>query len=100
MRNTVAWFNDEGETYRIPRLEEDSTWAGEFTHQTLTSGKAGDDAAASDALHNVLDVPGDEVTIVDDILLAFDEVFPDDSAEARNPQQADTRDLVDPEALA
>lgn len=90
----------ENGAYRIPRLKENSAGASKLAHETFTRSEASDDAAASDTLHDVLEVPGDEVAVVDDVLLAVGEVLADDGAEARDPEQADAGDLVNPEALS
>lgn len=59
-------------TYRVSCLDEDGTWAGELANQTLGRGKAGDDTAGCDTLEDVFCVPGDEVAVVDNVLLTID----------------------------
>lgn len=43
----------------------------EFTHQAFAGGQPGDNTPASDALKNVFTVPGDEMTVINDIFLVF-----------------------------
>lgn len=87
-------------TYRVPRLQENSPGPRKLAHQALAAGEAGHNTTGRDALHNVLGVPGDEVAVVHDVLLAVREVLADDGAKGSDPQQADARHFVDPEALA
>lgn len=54
---------------RIASLHEDRAWSCEFTHKTFTSGKATDQATRSRSLNDILTVPSDQVSIVNDILL-------------------------------
>lgn len=61
-------------TYRIPGLDVDGARSRELTDEALTGCESGDDAAARDALEDVFCVPGDEVTVVDNILFAFGEL--------------------------
>ena len=59
---------------RVPRLHENSSRACELAHQTLPGRKVANNTSGGDALEHVLAVPGDEVAIVDDVLLAFAEL--------------------------
>ena len=56
---------------RIPRLHENRPRACELTNQTLPGHHIRYDAAGCDALEDVLAVPRNEVTVVDDVLLVF-----------------------------
>ena len=56
-----------GESGRVARLHEDGAGTGEFADEPLAGADTRDDAAARDALHDVLAVPGDEVAVVDDV---------------------------------
>ena len=62
------------QTYRIPGLDVDGPRALELAHQPLARGKAGNDAAARDAFERVLCVPGDKVTVVDNVLFSVGEL--------------------------
>lgn len=48
---------------------------GEFTHKAFASAHAADEATTSDALNHVVGGPGDEVAVVDDVFLAFAQLF-------------------------
>ena len=55
---------------QIPGLHVDGAGAGKTTHQTLATLHASEDTPSS-LLHLVLTVPGDQVTVVHNVLLAL-----------------------------
>lgn len=64
-----------GLTYGVPGLDENSARAGELAHKSFTGSEARDDTARSDALHHVLAVPRDEMTVVGNVLLTIDQLL-------------------------
>ena len=61
-------------TYGIPGLNENGSWPRELAHQAFARGKARDQATRSDALQDVLGVPGNKVPVVDNVLFAIHEL--------------------------
>ena len=61
-------------TYRISSLDEDRPRPAKLAHQAFTRGEAGYDTTRCHPLHHVLAVPGDQVSVVDDVLFAFSEL--------------------------
>lgn len=59
---------------RVPRLHKHGPRPCELAHQTFSAADAGNDASARYALHNVFAIPGHQVAVVDDVLLAFNEL--------------------------
>ena len=59
------------EGLRIPRLHKDCSRPSEFADQTFASHHVRHNAARCNALEDVLAVPRNEVTVVDDVLLVF-----------------------------
>ena len=62
------------ERCRLPRLQEDGSRPRELTHEAFAGHEAGDEAAARDALDDVLAIPGHQMPIVDDVPFAFVEL--------------------------
>ena len=60
-----------GKCLGIPRLHEHRPRSSEFAYQSLTRGHVRHDTARGHTLENVLAVPGDEVAVVDDVLLVL-----------------------------
>jgi hypothetical protein len=58
----------------VARLHVDGPGPREFTDQALARRDATDDTAGRRALEDVLAVPRDQVAVVDDVFLAFDEL--------------------------
>lgn len=87
----------------VSRLHEHCSRSRELAHQTFTGREIANNTSGGNALEDVLAVPGDEVTVVDNVFLAFSKlsrsqlspryarrtgtyVFSDDSTEALDPQ--------------
>ena len=64
-----------GHRQRVPGLHEDRTRAAELTDQALTGRDVADDASGRDTFEDVLAVPGNEVTVVYDVLLALSKLY-------------------------
>lgn len=60
---------------RVSSLHEHGPWAGKLADQAFSAAEAGDDATAGHALHDVFAVPGHKMAVVDDVFLAFDELW-------------------------
>jgi hypothetical protein len=56
-------------TYSVASLHVDCAWARELANKTLSGSKTGNDAARGNAFHDVLGIPCDKVTVIDQILL-------------------------------
>ena len=59
--------NDQGTTYRISGLNEDSARSGEFTYQTFSRGEPRDDTTRGDPFEDVLRVPSNKMAVVHNI---------------------------------
>lgn len=68
-------FDIRLESLCVSRLHEHGAGTGKLADQSLTRCDPGHDASRSSAFQNVLAVPGDEVAVIDDVFLAFDELF-------------------------
>ncbi len=60
---------------RVPGLHKDRTGSREFADQAFPAADARNDTPTCYTLHNVLAVPRHKVTVIDDVLLAFDELY-------------------------
>lgn len=60
---------------RIPRLHEHSSRTREFADQSFSAAYTRNDTTARYTLHDIFAIPSHEVTIVDDVLLTFDELY-------------------------
>ena len=63
-----------GKLRRIPRLHEDRPGAGELADQAFTTADAGDDSSTGHTLHHILAIPGNQMAVVEDVLLTLDEL--------------------------
>lgn len=108
-------------TYRVACLHKHRSWTGELAYKPLARCNTGYDAARCYTLQNVLGVPGNQVTVIYDILFSLDHlhavvssqihhgvvhggvgthVFADDSAKAPDPQDARPANLSNPKPFA
>jgi len=61
--------------HSIPRLHKYGAGPRKLAHETLARSKIAYDTPASNALENVLAVPSNEVTVVDDVLLVGGKLY-------------------------
>ena len=59
----------------VPRLHKHRSWTRELADQTLSAADTRDDATASYTFHDILAIPSHEMTVVNDILFAFDKLL-------------------------
>lgn len=105
---------------RISCLHHDSAGPRELAHQSFPTADTRDNASTCNTLHNIFAIPGHKMAIVDDIFLTFDElsiasisidsalshvsirtyIFPYNGAEACQPKNANSANLVDKEPFA
>jgi len=96
----------------------ESIRTSEFTDKAFAGCQSGDDTAARHALDHVVTIPGNEMTVIDDVLLADTNlpmlsviltfphtvynthVLPDNSAQTREPQNAGSANLICEPALS
>jgi len=62
------------ELSRVPRLHKHRPRPREFANQAFSTADARNDAPACYTLHDVFAVPSHKVTVIDDVLLTFDEL--------------------------
>jgi hypothetical protein len=106
----------------ITRLKENCAWSSEFAHKAFTGCQVADNPARRNTLERVFAIPRHEVSVVDDVLLAFAElaitkrsvlclgfwhekmggthVFANDGTQTLDPQDASTAELADEETFA
>jgi hypothetical protein len=60
--------------HRVSCLYENGAWPVELAHKTFTSSQVADNAARRNTLQRVFAIPGDKVSIVNNVLLAFAEL--------------------------
>src|SRR2546421_13091551 len=78
------------EGLRIPRLQEDRPRTGELADKTFARSNSADDASRSDAFHDILAIPCDQIAIVDDIAFALNQL-PGSQQEGRDKEEQNIR---------
>lgn len=72
-RNTLCLrsmsAHPHGESSRVAGLHEHCSRASELAYQTFARADAGDYTTTRNTLHDILTVPGDEVAVIDNVLL-------------------------------
>lgn len=58
-------------TYSVPCLHVYSTWPSELAYEALSGSDSGNDASRGDSFQNILCVPSDKVTVVDNVLFSI-----------------------------
>lgn len=59
----------------IPRLHEHRAGTRELADQTFARTHIANDSSTCDPLQDIRAIPGDEVSVIDDVLFAFSELF-------------------------
>ena len=73
--NIIHHDNTIGRTHRIPRLDKDGARASELADEALCRRQTRDDTTRCHPFHDILGIPGDEVAIVNDVLLSIDKLI-------------------------
>lgn len=111
--------NPHPELLWVPCLHEYGPRTRELAYQTFSASDARDDATACHALHDIFAIPGNEMTVVDNVLLPLDKlesrlaihlnnqcpwefstyVFSKDSTKTRQPHNSRTTHFIHEQTL-